>query len=430
MLTDRYGLELSTTSVEARDAYVEAADKVLSANGGVETSLATALEADAEFALAHAAVARQHQKIGRPREARAAAEVASELVVHATRREQQHVEILSRMVNGKVPEALKLTHEHAAEYPRDALALAPSCGVFGSIGFSGRVDRERELLALLDSVATHYDDDWWFQTVHAFALTETGDWVEGRALAERSLAQFRANPNAAHTLAHALYEAGADAAALEFLIGWMPELDRDSLLHCHLSWHFALAVMTDGDLERARQIVLGECFPGVTSGPAINAFSDSVSFFWRSELAGAPRDIETWNRLSEARGEFFRRPIVFVDAHVGLVNAALGETDKMQACIAELSELGEAGRLPAGTTAAELTRAYDAFGREAWGEAIDLLEPMMGEVVRIGGSRAQRDLVTNTLLAAYVNDGRGDEAAAFLAAVHDRQPSRPVAGLK
>jgi len=54
---------------------------------------------------------------------------------------------------------------------------------------------------------------------------------------------------------------------------------------------------------------------------------------------------------------------------------------------------------------------------------------MMGEVVRIGGSRAQRDLVTNTLLAAYVNDGRGDEAAAFLAAAHDRQPSRPVLGL-
>jgi len=429
LLADRYGLELSTTSVEARDAYAEATDKILSANAGVEASLAVAIEADAEFAVAHAAEARQHQKVGRPKEARAAAQLASELAVGATRREQQHVEIISRMVNGKVPEALKLTHEHVAEFPLDALALAPSCGVFGSIGFSGRIDREAELLALLEPLAPHYGNDWWFQTVYAFALLETGDWAKGRDLAEQSLAQYRANPNAAHTLTHALYESGADQDILEFLAGWMPEMDRDGLLHCHLSWHFAMAVMTDGDLERARQIVLGNCLPGVTSGPAINAFSDSASFLWRSELAGAPRDIETWNRLSEAKGELFRRPIVFVDAHVGLIHAALGQTAEMQACIIELRELGESGRLPAGSTAAELTGAYDAFGREAWGEAVDVLEPMMGEVVRIGGSRAQRDLVTNTLLAAYVNDGRGDKAAAFLAAVHDRQPSHAVVGL-
>ena len=34
--------------------------------------------------------------------------------------------------------------------------------------------------------------------------------------------------------------------------------------------------------------------------------------------------------------------------------------------------------------------------------AIDTLEPAMAELPRIGGSRAQSDLITNTLLAAYV----------------------------
>ncbi|MBT5581935.1 MAG: hypothetical protein HOJ56_16635, partial [Acidimicrobiaceae bacterium] len=43
--------------------------------------------------------------------------------------------------------------------------------------------------------------------------------------------------------------------------------------------------------------------------------------------------------------------------------------------------------------------------------------------------RAQRDLITNTLLAAYVNDGRTDDAKAFIDTEHDRQPSHLVAGL-
>jgi hypothetical protein len=49
--------------------------------------------------------------------------------------------------------------------------------------------------------------------------------------------------------------------------------------------------------------------------------------------------------------------------------------------------------------------------------------------VRIGGSRAQRDLIKNTLLAAYLKDGRIADARKLVAAHTDRRPSVPVAGL-
>ena len=63
---------------------------------------------------------------------------------------------------------------------------------------------------------------------------------------------------------------------------------------------------------------------------------------------------------------------------------------------------------------------------------IDILEPAMAELPRIGGSRAQSDLITNTLLAAYVNDGRPGSATALLEREHHhlgRQPTHVVAGL-
>ena len=124
--------------------------------------------------------------------------------------------------------------------------------------------------------------------------------------------------------------------------------------------------------------------------------------------------MDHWESVRTYYEEQFRRPIVIVDAHAGLAYAALGETEQLTACIAQLQELGEAGRLPAETTAASLTRAYEAFAAEQWATTIGILEPLIDQVVRIGGSRAQRDLQTNTLLAAYVNEGRTADAQAFV----------------
>ena len=186
--------------------------------------------------------------------------------------------------------------------------------------------------------------------------------------------------------------------------------------------------MFTGNQDAAFQAFSENCLPGTTDSPSINVFTDSVSFLWRAELAGAERDVRLWEQLSTYYNEQFHRPIVFVDAHVGLVYAALGETEKLDACIAELQTLGAANKLPAGTTAALLTRAYKAFAAKQWDGAIELLESVMGDLVRIGGSRAQRDLQTNTLIAAYTNAGRAADAERFVSKSSDRQPSRPIGG--
>ena len=429
MFKDRYGLEVSTSSVEAFDAYADAADRMLAADGRVAERLGDAIEADPNFALAHAALARDHHVNGRGKMARTVIETAAQLAEQTTAREQQHVAIVKLLITGQVPAGLALTREHLQDYPRDALALAPSTGVFGTIGFSGRVGREAEQLELLEPLATHYGDDWWFATAYAFALLETGHWDRGRKLAEQALEQRPNNPHDAHTLAHALYEAGDDDAATTFLTDWLPDFDRDSLLHCHIWWHYAILLMARGSNDAAWKAFEQNCLPGHSDSPSINVFTDSASFLWRSELAGNERDSNAWETVRDYYEAQFGRPIVFVDAHVGMVYAALGETEQLTASIVQLQELGEAGKLPAETTGALLARAYQAFEAEQWSNTIELLEPLMDQVVRIGGSRAQRDMVTNTLLAAYVNNDRLEDATAFLASVHDRQPTHPVAGL-
>ena len=53
MLTDRYGLALSTASAAARDAYVEASDLALTFYPGAAETYDRAIAADPNFALAH-----------------------------------------------------------------------------------------------------------------------------------------------------------------------------------------------------------------------------------------------------------------------------------------------------------------------------------------------------------------------------------------
>jgi pentatricopeptide repeat protein len=53
----------------------------------------------------------------------------------------------------------------------------------------------------------------------------------------------------------------------------------------------------------------------------------------------------------------------------------------------------------------------------------------MESLVRIGGSRAQRDLVVNTLFAAYVRAGRKEEARSLLASRGERRPTVPGPGV-
>ena len=96
MLTDRYGLPLSTTSATARDAYVEGVDLLLTVYPGAANAFERAIAADPGFALAHVGKARAAQLAGKleaMRESLAAATAPGEA---STARERSHLEVFSR----------------------------------------------------------------------------------------------------------------------------------------------------------------------------------------------------------------------------------------------------------------------------------------------------------------------------------------------
>jgi tetratricopeptide (TPR) repeat protein len=428
-LTDRYGLSLSTASPAARDAYVAGADCVLTATHGYREHLERAIEADPTFALPHIALARGLFLEGEPAAARQAAARAHELARSASPREQSHVEALALGLEGRAADALAATRAHLTEWPRDAAVLAPATGVFGLIGFSGRQEREAELYEFLRGLAPHYGDDWWFSSMLAFAACELGRLDEAWRLIEASMAANPQSAHGAHIKVHVLHEKGEMARAFEYLEGWMPGFDRRGLLHCHLSWHVALTALALGNLDRAWAAYRTAVRPGGAWGPPLNVVTDSAALLWRAEIAGASRQPELWRDVhTYALRAFPKAGVAFADVHTALACVGAEDQAGLERLVGEMRDRIAAGRYPAGSVVPTIAEGFAAYARSDWEGAIRQFERALPETVRIGGSRAQRDLVLHTLLAAYLKAGRPEQARDLVARRTDRRATVPVTG--
>src|SRR5205807_5350261 len=222
MLTDRYGLSISTTSSAARDAYVEGCEAKLTMYPGAIEAFDRAITADPGFALARAARAHALLERGDPAAAHASMAAANSLAAGLSAREASHIRFFDLLVAGDAEAALSAVHAHLDAWPRDALVLGTTAFTNGLIGSSGRAGQKRALLDLLGRLAPSYGDDWWFTAHHGMALSENGQREAARPKIDRSLAQNPSNPWASHARAHLSYEAGDANAARAFLASWLP----------------------------------------------------------------------------------------------------------------------------------------------------------------------------------------------------------------
>jgi tetratricopeptide (TPR) repeat protein len=430
MLTDRYDLALSTTSPAARDAYVLACERLLTMYPGAADAFDQAIAADPGFALAHAGKARSLLDRGHAAAARECLATAKGLAAGATEREVSHIAFCDTYAAGHVETSLAALRAHLARWPRDALVLSTAAFTNGLIGSSGQAEQKRLLLAFLDSLAPTYGDDWWFTAHHGMALSENGEYDAARNEIERSHAQNPTNAWVAHASAHLSYESGDPNAAHDFLATWLTTYPRNAPLYSHLSWHLALCDLGAGNPDHAFRLFREAFSPDVHSGPPRAKVTDAVSFLWRWELAGHKRDPDAWRMMHNfATGALPRAGIAFSDMHIALAQAVMGDDAALQDRARQMEALAHDGRYPSGNFVPALSRAFAAFERRDFAAAIEAIEPLAGELERVGGSRAQLDLVEFTLLKACFGADRPDNARRLLSQ-RKRGPSGvPVAGV-
>ena len=212
---------------------------------------------------------------------------------------------------------------------------------------------------------------------------------------------------------------------------WVAESGRSASHRAHFSWHAALHELALGDTEAVRQRYYCQLAPPAVTG--VRALIDSASLLWRWRVTtsgwdrasgaqafageGAPPPVQN---VLEAAGEALvdRPETPFVAMHSALALAAAGE-------LGRLAALREHCRSSADPTiralVSSLCEALLAAGGQDWSTAARLLGELQPELVRVGGSAAQREVVEETLLFALVSSGQAQSALELLDGRLDRR---------
>jgi hypothetical protein len=108
---------------------------------------------------------------------------------------------------------------------------------------------------------------------------------------------------------------------------------------------------------------------------------------------------------------------------MALLAAMTENWSALEARIADLEARRHQGKLPAGSVVPDICRAARAFAETNYRTCAEILEPASTEVVRIGGSHAQREMIEDTLLIALMKSGEAAKARDLLDRRLHRRPS-------
>ena len=431
MHTDSRGVSVSTQHRSSIDAYDRAIELMHEYAGNPIAILDEALARDPSFVLGHAAkaafIAGAGDKLYEP-ELRASVEAAEQLLSTANERERGLVAAARAWLDGDLERAIDLWGRVAIAYPRDTLALqAAHIGDF-MIGQQTMLrDRVAQVLHAWDEDVPGYG---WVLGMYAFGLEETGDYARAEEVGRRAVALNARDGWAAHAVAHVLEM----QARLDEGIAWLTETSRawapDNALAFHNHWHRALYHLDLGDAAAALEIYDRQVRPA--DSRVVLEMIDASALLWRVHLLG--EDVGArWASLAAAwRERTHDRYYAFNDVHA--LMAFIGAHDDEAA--GEAVGALEAAAAGSGTNARmarevglPVARALVDFGRGEYAACVDALLPVRHVALRFGGSNAQRDVISLTLLEAALRGGKVALARALASERTRLRPSNPRAWL-
>jgi len=222
------------------------------------------------------------------------------------------------------------------------------------------------------------------------------------------------NARGAHVLAHTYFESAAHEAGETWLLSWLAEHEPQLMFAGHLWWHVALHQLALGDREGAVETL----HDGIAmAGQAPFRVPDVASLLWRMDLYGMHPDEKEWRTASDFAAEVVTTPrFAFVDAHVVMAHAAAHDLDRAQAFVDQLERQASGGNEVVRDVVLPIARGVSAYASGDLAETIKQLQPLVttGDLVRLGGSNAQREVFEDTLIAAHVARGDRSEATELL----------------
>jgi tetratricopeptide (TPR) repeat protein len=348
--------------------------------------------------------------------AREAYEAAQGLAGEANDRERGLLSAMGSLLDGEWDRACATLDRVLIHYPRDALALQT-----GHLMDFYRGDA-LNLRNRISRVLPHWDVSTpgysYVLGMHAFGLEEMNQYAEAEAIALRALSMQPKDGWAVHAAVHVMEMQGRVDQGVKFLTAREADWAPDNAFAFHNFWHLALFFMDSARYDRALALYDARIHPE----PATYVLSllDATALLWRLRLEGADvgdrfeRVAEDWEARLDNEPGFY----AFNDAHAAMAFASTGRDAALSRLLRRMREAA-AHRNANATMTREvglpLVEGITAFARARYSDAIKAIEPMRDHANRFGGSHAQRDLITLTLIEAAIRNGDRSLARHYIA---------------
>ncbi|MEO8485313.1 MAG: tetratricopeptide repeat protein [Betaproteobacteria bacterium] len=425
---DARGVPLSSGSVEAISHYETAIVQFHSFVGDPLVTLDRAIVASPDFVAAHLMKALVLATLAERQFMPLVADSLADARRHGTKanaRERGLMSAAQHLSNGAWHDACAALDAVLVEHPRDALALQ----VAHLMDFyrGDAVNLRNRVARVLPHWGHEVPGYSYVLGMYAFGLEEMNQYGEAEETARAALAIQRRDGWAVHAAAHVMEMQGRVDEGIAWLTSREPDWAPDNGFAFHNFWHLALFHLDRADHDRVLALYDGAVHPG--PAPMLLSLVDASALLWRLRIDGA--DVGTrfdavadeWEAKLDGEGGFY----AFNDLHAMLAFAATGR----EAAVARLTQRMAVATEGRDTNAAmtrdvgaPLARAVVAYGRGRYDEAVDLIAPVRDIAHRFGGSHAQRDLITLTLIDAARRAGRTSLAKHVLA---ERLVSKPEA---
>ena len=419
MPRDAQGHALSGATAEAAGHYDAGVRAFILAYGDAAGSLDAAGKAAPDFAMARLGKAWIQALSNDPATviaARGALEEASALPLGE--RERAHLASLGEAVAGRWGSAVALLDRHLMSYPHDILAHQVALRLDG---FQGRfhlgAGRSARALPLWSKSQPGYG---MLLSFYGFGLEETGDYskAEDVSRAAAELEPYGYWPH--HAVSHVLEMTGRPQAGLEWMAAREPlwcKTQNTNQVHIH--WHKSLFHLELG--QNAPALALYDAAILRTLRPVGTSLCNATALLWRLEAMGAEVGQDRWKTLA-GLWEGRAGGSVFNDIHAGMTLLRADHSSAFDDLLRAAATRDGAQASAYQAIGVPVLEALRAFESGAYGRSVERLLPARVDLWRMGGSKAQRDLVEWMLIEAAIRAGMRDVA---LALTNERVALRP-----
>ncbi|MEZ5851520.1 MAG: tetratricopeptide repeat protein [Hyphomicrobiaceae bacterium] len=338
-------------------------------------------------------------------------------------RSRSHMAALAHAVEGHRGPAVGVLERHLMAYPHDLLAHFAAMLLDAFNGrFANAAQRAARALPLWSKTQESYGI---LLSFYGFGLEEAADYgrAEDVSRAAAEMEPYSYWPH--HAVSHVLEMTARPKEGL----AWMDQREplwskNEHSGQAHIWWHKALFHVELGDYEEAMRLYDGPIIS--TQKPAGIGLTHTPALLWRLEILGCEGG-ERWQALADLwRGHADGRYCVFADIHAAMAELKAGRDTAvenrlaaMRRTAADTSESAPAYR----DVGLPVVQGLAAYQRGDHARAVDHLLAVRPELFRMGGSKAQRDVIEWTLNDAAARAGLRDVAIAL---ANERLAARPL----